>query len=166
MITLVPITKPDFDAFQERAIVDYAADKVRSGNWHAEEALERSRTEYEQLLPDGPRTKDHFIYSIYHAETGHNIGILWVNIKMDSPHREAFIFDFFIEEPYRGRGYGKQALAALDEKLMELQVESVGLHVFGFNTNAFALYMKAGYEITNINMRKLYPSSAVKSPGA
>ena len=42
----------------------------------------------------------------------------------------------------------------------------VGLHVFGFNTNAFALYMKAGYEITNINMRKLYPPSAVKSPGA
>lgn len=166
MVKLFPITQADFDAFLERDIVDYAADKVRSGNWSQEEALERSRQEHMQLLPDGPRTKDQFIFSIFLPETGHNIGILWVNIKMDAPRREAFIYDFFIEESHRGKGYGKQALRALDAKLKEMHVESVALHVFGFNTNAIELYKQAGYEITNIQMRKDYHSGEVKSSGA
>ena len=65
MVKLFPISQADFDAFLEREIIDYAADKVRSGNWRQEEAIERSRKEHEQLLPNGPRTKDHFIFSIF-----------------------------------------------------------------------------------------------------
>jgi ribosomal protein S18 acetylase RimI-like enzyme len=166
MITLAPITIPDYETFLKQSIRDYADDKVHSGNWKPEEALERSRKEHAALLPDGPRTKDQFIFSIYQAETGQNLGILWVNIKMEAVRREAFIYNFVIEEPYRGRGYGRQALAALDEKLQSMQVESVGLHVFGFNTPAIELYKKAGYEITNIQMSKVYPSGEVKSAGA
>jgi ribosomal protein S18 acetylase RimI-like enzyme len=45
---------------------------------------------------------------------------------------------------------------ALDEILKSKDVESMGLHVFGHNTNAFELYKKMGFEITNIQMRKVY----------
>jgi ribosomal protein S18 acetylase RimI-like enzyme len=69
--------------------------------------------------------------------------------------QKAFIFDFIIDEAFRGKGYGKQALAALDEKLISMNVDSVGLHVFGHNIVAQELYKKSGYEITNINMRKV-----------
>ena len=34
--------------------------------------------------------------------------------------------------------------------------ESVALHVFVYNTTAFKLYKRMGYEVTNINMRKEY----------
>lgn len=166
MITIAPITMPDYEAFLKQSIRNYAEDKVHSGNWMPEEALERSRKEHVELLPDGPRTKDQFIFSIYQAETGQNIGILWVNIKMEAHPRKAFIYNFVIRESHRGRGYGRQALAALDEKLQSMQVESVGLHVFGFNTHAIELYKKAGYEITNIQMSKAYPQGEVKSSGA
>ncbi len=157
MITLVPITQPDYDTFIAQSIRDYADDKVRSGNWQPGEALARSKKEHDDLLPDGPRSKGQFIYSIYQPETGRNLGILWVNVKMDAPRREAFIYNFVIDEEHRGKGYGRQALAALDEKLMAMDVDSVGLHVFGFNTAALELYKKAGYEITNIIMNKTYP---------
>ena len=37
-----------------------------------------------------------------------------------------------------------------------MNVDLVGLHVFGHNIVAQELYKKSGYEITNINMRKVF----------
>jgi ribosomal protein S18 acetylase RimI-like enzyme len=73
---------------------------------------------------------------------------------MDSPHRKAFICDFIIDPQFRGQGYGKQALQALDEKLIQMNVESVSLHVFAHNTNAVGLYETMGYLPTNLYMKK------------
>ena len=146
----------DFDTFFEENIVRYAEEKVKSGNWQVEDALERSRAEFEGLLPDGLQSKDQYIFNIFDDEQESKIGILWVEVRMDEPHRPAFIFDFVIDESYRGKGFGKKSLTALDEKLKLMGVESVALHVFGYNTNAFELYKRMGYEATNINMRKNY----------
>ncbi len=156
MIKLIPIEQADYDIFLEQEIMKYANDHVKNGNWHADEALEKSRAEFQHYLPDGPKSKDQFVLTIFNDETKQKLGVLWVQVKMDDPRREAFIFDFIIEEQFRGKGFGKQALIALDEKLIELGAESVGLHVFGHNTNAFELYKKMGYEVTNIQMRKVY----------
>jgi len=68
--------------------------------------------------------------------------------------QKAFIFDFVIEEAFRGRGYGKQVLTVMDEKLKSMDTESVALHVFGDNVTAQELYKKTGFEITGIHMRK------------
>ncbi len=162
MITLRPISQPDYEIFFRDSVRDFAADKVQSGNWHEEDALERSREEHEKLLPDGRATKEHFIYTIFDDKANGNIGILWVHVKMDAPHREAFIFDFVIEERHRGKGFGKQALIALDEIMQGIGVESIALHVFGFNTNAIGLYKKSGYEVTDLQMRKVYGPTAVE----
>ena len=87
-----------------------------------------------------------------HSLTEENvkIGVLWVQVK----DRKAFIFDFVIDEAFRGRGYGKQSLAVMDEKLKSMGTESVTLHVFGDNVSAQELYKKMGFEITGIHMRK------------
>ena len=42
----------------------------------------------------------------------------------------------------------------MDEKLKAMDVDSVGLHVFGDNITAQELYKKAGYQITDIQMKK------------
>ena len=76
--------------------------------------------------------------------------MLWVQVK----DRKAFIYDFIIDEAFRGKGYGKQALAAMDEQLKSMNTESVALHVFGDNVSAQELYKKMGFEITGIRMRK------------
>jgi RimJ/RimL family protein N-acetyltransferase len=55
-----------------------------------------------------------------------------------------------------GKGYGKQALAAMDDRLRSMQVQSVALHVFGDNITAQELYKKMGFEITGIHMQKKY----------
>jgi ribosomal protein S18 acetylase RimI-like enzyme len=150
MVKLEPIQQEHFDRFLERGIREYAEDHVRNGNWPAEGAIERSRKEFENLLPDGIHSRDQYLWSIV-DEAGNKIGVLWVQVK----EQKAFIYDFIIDEAFRGKGYGKQALAAMDEKLKSMDVESVGLHVFGDNITAQGLYKKMGFEITGMHMKKL-----------
>jgi ribosomal protein S18 acetylase RimI-like enzyme len=154
MITLIPIEQSDFETFLEQEIVDYAQDKVKSGNWLAEEALEKSRAEFLGLLPDGLQTQDQFIFTIFDEQTGQKLGVLWVQVKLGEAHRRAFICDFVIQPQFRGQGFGKQALQALDKKMEEMGVESISLHVFAHNTQAIGLYEKMGYAVTNLYMGK------------
>jgi ribosomal protein S18 acetylase RimI-like enzyme len=149
MVKLEPIQQEDFEQFLEREIHSYAEGHIRNGNWSPEGALERSRKEFERYLPDGIHSKDQYLYSIV-DESDDKIGVLWVQIK----DQKAFIFDFVIDEAFRGKGYGKQALAAMEERLKSMNVESVELHVFGDNIAAQELYKKAGFQITGIHMKK------------
>lgn len=154
MVSLNLMNPKDFDVFLNQAIDVYAQDNIKSGNWQPDTALEKSREEFQQLLPDGIQTKNQFLFTILDETSNNKIGVLWVQIKMDSPHRKAFICDFIIDPQYRGQGYGKQTLKALDEKLTQMKVESVSLHVFAHNTNAIGLYETMGFLPTNIYMKK------------
>jgi ribosomal protein S18 acetylase RimI-like enzyme len=150
MISLKTMQQEDFDRVIESEIRGYAADHVRNGNWPEEGSLERSRKEFETLLPDGVHTPNQYLWSLLNGVQ--KLGFIWVQVK----DRKAFIYDFLVEEEFRGKGYGKQALAAMDEKLKSMDVESVGLHVFGDNVTAQELYKKMGFEITGIHMQKKY----------
>jgi ribosomal protein S18 acetylase RimI-like enzyme len=151
MVKLVKMQQEDFEPYLERGIRDYANDHVRNGNWTVEESLERSKKEFEHLLPDGVNSREQFLYSIVDEKDANKIGWLWVQVK----DQKAFIYNFVIDEAFRGQGYGKQALVALDEKLKSMDVQSVGLHVFGDNVTAQELYKKMGYQITGIHMKKM-----------
>lgn len=149
MVKLEPIQQEDFDRFLERGIREYAEDHVRNGDWPAEGAIERSRKQFEHYLPDGIHSVNQYVWSII-DDHNQKIGVLWVQVR----EQKAFIFDFIIDEAFRGKGYGKQALMAMDEKLQSMKAESVALHVFGDNVAAQELYKKMGFEVTGIHMRK------------
>ena len=149
MIILEPMQQEDFERFLENEIRGYAEDHVRNGNWPAEGAIERSRKEFATLLPEGVHSKDQYLWSIVDEENN-KIGMLWVQVK----DQKAFIYDFVIDEAFRGKGYGKQAMTAMDENLRSMKVKSVGLHVFGDNITAQELYRKMGYQITGMHMNK------------
>jgi ribosomal protein S18 acetylase RimI-like enzyme len=151
MVSLVPIQQEDFEVFLVRSIREYAEDHVRNGNWQAEDALEQSKKQFEHYLPDGIHTKDQYLWSLVDEE-GNKIGVLWVQVK----DRKGFIFNFVIDEEFRGKGFGKQALTTMDEKLKSMGVESVALHVFGDNVTAQKLYKKMGFQITGIHMKKTF----------
>src|SRR5437867_9720356 len=116
MIQLLPMTQAEYDPWLAQSLVDYAGDKVAAGTWEAGDALERSRADFERLLPAGLASPDNFLYSIWSDDAllDAPVGVLWVAALRRKP-AQAFIYDFLIFQPYRRRGYGSQALAALED---------------------------------------------------
>ena len=146
------MTQPEYEAFLERAIPDYAADNVRAGYWSESEALEKSREAYEKLLPKGLQTENHYLFTLYDA--GEAVGLIWLRADLQSPIKSGFIFELYVDEKFRGKGYGKQAMSLIEEKARELGLKSLGLHVFAVNNVARNLYEAVGYEVSSLNMTK------------
>jgi len=152
MSRLVPMTQPEYDAYIERLIPDYASDKVRAGYWSEEEALEKSRKQTMSLLSDGLQTKNHYLYTLYDGDEA--VGRIWLRGELDSPIKRGFIFDVEVKEEFRGKGYGKQAMLLIEEKARELGIKRMGLHVFAYNDVAKNLYEGIGYKVSSMNMLK------------
>jgi len=152
MISLIPMTAADYAAYLEKIIPLYAREKVAAGNWTEAEALERSRKEFQQLLPDGCQTVGNFLFMLVNT-TGEKVGWLWYALNAKRPE-QAFIYDFEIYDHYRRQGYATAALAALEAHARPQGVKKLELHVFGFNTAARELYQKCGYAETNVMMAK------------
>jgi ribosomal protein S18 acetylase RimI-like enzyme len=152
MTQLIPMTQAEYEVFLEQAVVEYAADNVRAGYWDEAEAVEKSRKEFERLLPKGLQSENHFLYTVYDGENV--VGLIWLRANTDRPTPSGFIFGLRIDEKFRGKGYGKQTMLLIEEKARELGLKSIGLHVFGVNTVARNLYESLGYEMTSLNMQK------------
>ena len=125
MPALIPMTQPEYEAFVKRAIPEYAADNVRAGYWSDSEALEKSRAGYEKLLPKGLQTENHFLYTLYHEDDA--VGMIWIRADLQSPIKSGFIFELYVAEKFRGKGYGKQAMLLIEEK-----ARATGPGVIGF----------------------------------
>ena len=154
MVQLIPMMESDLQIYLPNAIEEYAQEHVRAGNWHPSEALQKSEKEFQQLLPDGVASKDQHLFSIVDDTTGTKVGILWFAVRYRASHPYAFVYDFLIYKEFRRHGYGTQAFAVLEERVRELGLDSISLHVFGHNQPAIALYQAAGYEIADLIMTK------------
>lgn len=152
MVRLVPMTGGEFETYLEKTVPEYAADKVRAGDWSEEDALERSRKSYATLLPQGVKTENNYLFRIQLEGSGEKIGVIWM--KHEAPRPHGFIFDIVLDEAQRGKGYGKQAMLALEEFGKGLGLENIGLHVFAHNPAAMRLYERLGYEVSSQNMVK------------
>jgi len=154
MVQLVPMTPEEFEVFLERDIREYAQERVRAGFWSEAEALARSRKEHRALLPDGLKSRYHHLYSIQDSEGGEAVGALWLKTDFDSSRASGFIFNLEIHEPFRRRGYGRQAMLELENLARSMGLRQLGLHVFAHNQGARALYDGLDYTIASINMLK------------
>jgi ribosomal protein S18 acetylase RimI-like enzyme len=154
MVRLVPMLENELGSYLEKAIPHYAADNVKAGYWQEKDALERSRNAFKNLLPDGMSTKDQYLFHVEDPETDQRVGIVWLNARTESPRPSGFINDIEMDEAYRGRGYGKQTMLAIEEKARELGLKSIELHVFAHNAVAMSLYERIGYKVKSQNMTK------------
>jgi RimJ/RimL family protein N-acetyltransferase len=152
MIRLIPMTEREFEAYLEKTIPEYAADKAGAGDWSEDEALERSRQSYHELLPQGLKTENNYLFQIQLEENREKIGMIWM--KHETPRPHGFILDISLNKEQRGKGFGKQAMLALEDFAKGLGIETLALHVFAYNAAAMKLYKGLGYEVTSQNMTK------------
>jgi ribosomal protein S18 acetylase RimI-like enzyme len=151
-IRLDPITDEEFAAWLPPAVRTLAQEHVTSGQWTPQDALAFSKAQFMRLLPDGPRSDQQYLYTIRDAADGAAVGTLWIGMRLKAGIPEAYVYDLVVGEDDRGRGYGRAAMLACAERAAELGAQSLGLHVFGHNARARALYTSLGFVETNINM--------------
>ncbi len=152
LVTLQPMSQTDYDVLMEKAIQPYAEEKVRAGTWEEEESLAKAEEQFDRLLPEGLQTEHHELWNLLNGEEA--IGWVWLCYDPNHPQKEGFIYNFFLFETYRGKGFAKQAIAALEEEAKSLGVQKLSLHVFAHNHIARSLYEKTGFEETGIYMSK------------
>ncbi|WP_125143495.1 GNAT family N-acetyltransferase [Clostridium transplantifaecale] len=66
------------------------------------------------------------------------------------------LYSFLVEEDYRGRGFGEEALLSVIEILRSRGNDVLFLHVSGDNDAAVSLYKKTGFRITETLSYYLY----------
>ena len=158
MTSLVPMKLERFASYMEAAVAAYAEENVTSGRWPLAGAMERSRTDFLSLLPQGLGTPDNFLFEIVDQPGGTPVGVLWFAIEARHGIRSAFVYDLEIHPEWRRQGHARRAFAALETIVAALGLDRIGLHVFGHNKAAQALYTSLGYQITGYNMtRQLTP---------
>jgi ribosomal protein S18 acetylase RimI-like enzyme len=153
MSSLRPMTQAEFAAWCDAIVPDYAAEKVRSGEWQENDALARSRESLGGLLPRGIETPDNHLFTIV-GQDGESIGMLWFAVKERSGSRIAYVYNIAIDPRFRRQGHAEGALHALEREAGRLGLAGIGLHVFGHNRGAISLYEKLGFEATDISMFK------------
>lgn len=145
---LVQLNEQEFTVYKERGIKSYSKELLGLGLTQ-EQANKQAEDTYNRFLPEGINTENHFLNNVYLNEE--NIGFIWWGIRGE---KSAFIYDFYINENHRRKGYGKQVMLKCEEVVKSKGLSNIQLHVFGHNTGARKLYETLGYAPTSIQMRK------------
>jgi ribosomal protein S18 acetylase RimI-like enzyme len=147
------MSREAFQAFASDAREAYAQDHVRAGSWSSSEALGKATAQFDQLLPQGIDTPDHFFFEI-HDPSGRAVGVVWFAVVGTREARAGYVYNIRVQPDCRRRGYGKLALRALESMAVEMGLPAIRLNVFAHNPGAEALYRSLGYVVTSSSMRK------------
>jgi GNAT superfamily N-acetyltransferase len=71
--------------------------------------------------------------------------VLTLGYSLEYLGRDAFIDEFYLLESHRGKGWGKRALAFVEDQARGLEVRSIHLEVVRQNAGAKEVYRKSGY---------------------
>ena len=145
MLELKPMTQDMYNNYIKKAIQQYAEEVAQSKGIDLDKALELSNEEFNSLLPNGVKSENQYLNTIINDEN-ENIGIMWFSTESNYGKNEAFLYDIEINKEYRGKGYGHESMKLLESKVKELNLDSIGLHVFLHNEIAYSLYNKIGYQ--------------------
>lgn len=154
MIRLRKMQAGEFQDYLAYFIPDYAAEISANYDVDPQAACVRAEQEVEADLGQGVDSpgQDLFCIAIDGARDAPVVGYFWC--KPGGNGGAVFISDFCILPPFRGKGYAKQALAALEVEYAGAGYSDIRLRVAASNVRAQYLYQAAGFQATGINMRK------------
>jgi len=138
----------DYLAHMALVAKNYPADIAKAHNIPLQSAKELAKKQTVDELPQGQETKGNYFYVLRQGEE--TLGYLWLK---DFTATYLCVFDLYLLEPFRGKGYGSQAMDWVKAQAKTLNCQSVWLHVFGFNQRAIRFYQKCGYDLVDVNMR-------------
>jgi GNAT superfamily N-acetyltransferase len=148
-VRLRELRDDEFPAWLEAARSFYVSDLERHAGLPRHEAEEKADRDYGMLFPDGKPTDGQHLFVIEDSR-GESIGRLFFAERSTG----IWLYEVEIEEGVRGRGLGREAMLAFEQRARELGAEKVTLNVFGGNEVARSLYRSLGYAEESVHMGK------------
>ena len=137
-VRLRPLREDEYPAFVRDGVREYAADIRQNGGLSAEQAAAKAARDFTQTLPDGLATPGHAIMVVENAAGGERVGRLWFAERELDGAGVIYVYDIAVDEPHRGRGFGRAAMLALEQEVLRRGRDVIELNVFAGNDRARA----------------------------
>lgn len=82
------------------------------------------------------------------------IGFVWAYEHSFREEKRMYISVLQVQESYRGRGIGTALLSSVEEEARQAGLSSVYIHTEAYNQGAVRLYMREGFEMERLQLRK------------
>lgn len=152
-INFSPMTNDDLAAYLRKSIPEYAYDQVQAGNWSSTEAINRSRAEFDQMIPQGLETPNAVLVNVLmNAET--KIGMMWYYIDPEKPVPTIYLLDFFLFPQFKSKGLEKSVLNGLEDAAKAGGARRIELQIFAHRANDLKMYLESGFSQTSILLAK------------
>ena len=142
-VRVSPMTADRFERFVRESEQTFAEELAATGRMSADDAIAEAHRQFAKELPDGLATDGQELFTAEAA--GAEVGILWLSLRSRGAEPHGFILDIAVDAAHRRRGYGRAIMQAAEQETRRLGAASLGLHVFGSNAAAVALYERLGY---------------------
>jgi ribosomal protein S18 acetylase RimI-like enzyme len=153
-VRLRPMTSEEFAAWRPWAVEEYAQEDVAHKQMDADRAHANMSAFVESVIPRGPRTEGHRLSIVEDAATGERVGYTWWADRELDAGPAAWIYDVYIDEPHRGRGFGRGLMEAVEAQVREAGLARMELHVWVDNEPALSLYRSLGFVPAGMEMFK------------
>lgn len=154
-VRLRPLRDEEVRGFIDELRREYVRGLIEDASMTKEEAEEKAASDHASLFPGGSPQADHHMY-VLEAETGEAVGHLFWARRQASPGSgpRAFLYQIYVDEPFRGRGLGRQAMELLETLVRADGLPGIDLNVWGANDLARSLYRSLGFEERAVFMSK------------
>lgn len=141
-ITLIPTTESDLDRID--LCRGYIDDLLKSNLYDLTSATRKAKQEIDHLLKQ-PTTSLMLCFE-EEEEVGH--------ILLSITATELFLVSLEVYEEFRGKGYGKSILLAVEQLAVEKDLNRMTLSVSPWNKRALKLYKNSGFGEVFVRMEK------------
>jgi len=149
-VSFEPLGEEELTTFFDGVRGGYVEELVATGV-SFDDASTQADAVQARIAPDGRPAPGQLVGHV--IVSSRPIGVLWVGPAGNDPARW-WVFDIVIDEEWRGKGYGRQAMLLAEQIAREHGATSIGLNVFARNTVAVSLYNSLGYTEGSLQMSK------------
>ena len=153
-VRLRPMTPEEFRDWLPWALADYAREDVEHKDVAPDRARDNMAAFLDSTIPKGPRTEGHRLSIVEDPATGERVGYTWWAERELDAGPAAWLYDVFIDEPYRGKGFGRGLMEAVEAQVRDAGLARMELHVWVDNDPATSLYRSLGFVPAGMEMFK------------
>ena len=152
-VRLRPVDDDEVASFVASAREGYTLSMVNDGGMGEQEASAKAEHDFAMLVREGHPVAGQQLFIIEETQTSERVGRVWLGEPLPG-QPIGFLYDIEIEETFRGRGLGREAMLLVEQEARRRGFVEIRLNVFAANETARSLYHSLGYVEFAIGMRK------------